>query len=316
MNNEEYLISVIVPVYNVEKYLDECVESIVNQTYKNLEIILVDDGSTDNSYQMCNKWAEKDGRIKVIHKKNGGTSSAKNCAIGIAQGDYVGFIDSDDFIDNDMFELLLNNALEYSAEISRCSYRFFENGKFVDSNEINDEIKIYTSEQIIDDLKYSGNLRSIACNKLFLKKAIVNVRFNENLYSGEDTVFVYQAYKNVNKVVCRDIAKYTYRMHSNHLSAKPDFNYQCYRAMKTIISDPDCPNGPYFKFFTFAAMTLNDIVLKGFDYDFDIIRKDILNNKKKIKAVIKNLNNKRSMMKLMVLSVSSFLYKALLKLGV
>ncbi len=316
MSNGEYLISVIIPVYNVEKYLDECVESIVNQTYKNLEIILVNDGSTDHSPQICDEWAQKDSRIKVIHKKNGGTSSAKNCAIDIAKGDYIAFIDSDDFIDDDMFELLLSNALEYSAEVSRCSYRFYEDGKFVDSNEENDEVTTYTSAEIIDDLKISGNLRSIACNKLFLRKAISDVRFNENLYSGEDTVFIYQVYKNVNKVVCRDVAKYTYRQHGNHLSTKADFNFQCYTAMKTIISDPDCPNGPYFKFFTFAAMTLNDIVLKGFDYDFEIIRKDILNNKKQIKAVIKDLKNKRSMMKLFVLSVSSFLYKILLKLGV
>ncbi len=315
MTSENYMISVIVPVYNTEKYIDECVESIVNQTYNNLEIILVDDGSTDSSPQMCDKWAEKDSRIKVIHKENGGTSTAKNLALNVASGDYVGFIDSDDFIDKDMFEMLISNALEYSAEISRCSYRFYEDGKFVDSNEEKDEITTYTSAQIIDDLKYSGNLRSIACNKLFLRKAISDVRFNEKLYSGEDTVFVYQVYKNVNKVVCRDIAKYNYRRHSNHLSTKTDFNFQCYRAMKTIISDPDCPNGPYFKYFTFAAMTLNDIVLKGFDYDFEEIRKDILKNKKQIKAVIKDLNNKRSRMKFTVLSLSSFLYKTLLKLG-
>lgn len=316
MTDEKYLISVIVPVYNVEKYLDECVESIINQTYKNLEIILVDDGSPDHCPDMCEKWAEKDSRIKVVHKKNGGLSSARNAGLDVAQGDYIGFIDSDDFIDNDMFEMLLNNALEYSAEVSRCSYRFFEDGKFVDSNEENDEIAIYTSAEATDGLKYSGYLTSIACNKLFLKKAVADIRFDETLFSCEDTVFVYQVYKNVHKVVCQDVAKYTYRIHTNHLTTKLGFNFQCYKAMKIIISDPDCPVGLYLKFFTFAAMTLNDIVLKGFDYDFEMIRNDILSNKKQIKAVIKDLNNKRSMMKLFVLSVSSFLYKVLLKLGV
>lgn len=316
MTNEEYLISVIVPVYNAEKYLDECVESIVNQTYKNLEIILVDDGSPDNSPQMCDKWAEKDRRIKVIHKKNGGVSSARNAALEIAQGDYIGFVDSDDFIDEDMFELLINNAIDYNAEVSRCSYRFYIDGEFVDSNEDSDKISVYSSNEIIDDLKNNGFIAGIVCNKLFKKDKVLDICFDETLLACEDTVFVYQVYKNVSNAVCNDIAKYTYRMHADHCTVRSDFNYQAYKGMKKIISDSECPNGLYFKFFTFATMTLNDIVLKGFDYDFETIRKDILKNKKQIKTAIKDLNNKRSMMKLTVLSVSSFLYKLLLKLGV
>ena len=97
------LISVIVPVYNVEEYLDRCIESIVNQTYKNLEILLIDDGSTDNSYNICDKWAKKDNRIKVVHKENGGVSSARNVGLDVATGDYIGFVDSDDYISIDMY---------------------------------------------------------------------------------------------------------------------------------------------------------------------------------------------------------------------
>ena len=89
-------VSIIVPVYNVEKYLDKCIESIVNQTYRNIEIILVDDGSPDKCPEICNEWAKKDDRIKVIHKENGGLSSARNAALEIAQGDYITFVDSDD----------------------------------------------------------------------------------------------------------------------------------------------------------------------------------------------------------------------------
>ena len=105
----EKLISVIVPVYNVEEYVEKCVLSIINQTYKNLEIILVDDGSTDNSGKICDEIAIKDNRIKVIHKKNGGLSDARNVGIDIAKGDYLGFVDSDDYIDPDMYSILLNN---------------------------------------------------------------------------------------------------------------------------------------------------------------------------------------------------------------
>ena len=106
MEKHKDLISVIVPVYDVEKYLDRCVESIVNQTYQNLEIILVDDGSPDNCPAMCDNWAEKDSRIKVIHKKNGGLSDARNAGMEIVTGEFIGFVDSDDWIEPEMYQLL------------------------------------------------------------------------------------------------------------------------------------------------------------------------------------------------------------------
>lgn len=121
------LITIVVPVYNVENYLDKCVESIVNQTYKNLEIILVDDGSTDSSGKKCDKWVEKDSRIKVIHKENGGLSDARNKGIDIATGKWIGFIDSDDYIDITMFEKLYNACVENNCKVSSCGFlREFE----------------------------------------------------------------------------------------------------------------------------------------------------------------------------------------------
>lgn len=113
-------VSVIVPVYNVEKYLARCVDSITSQTYENLDIILVDDGSTDNSGRICGEYAKKDTRIRVIHQKNKGASAARNCGITAASGNYIGFIDSDDWIDKDMYELLVNTAIEHHADIVRC----------------------------------------------------------------------------------------------------------------------------------------------------------------------------------------------------
>ena len=101
------MISVIVPIYNVEKYLIKCIESIINQTYKDLEIILVDDGSTDSSGKICDEFATKDNRIKVIHKKNGGLSSARNIGLDICKGNYISFIDSDDYIELDMYEKMI-----------------------------------------------------------------------------------------------------------------------------------------------------------------------------------------------------------------
>ena len=106
-NCESPLISIIVPVYKVEQYLDYCVDSIVKQTYEKLEIILIDDGSPDNSPEICDRWSERDPRIKVIHKKNGGASEARNIGLDIAAGEYIGFVDSDDYIDKDMYRRMI-----------------------------------------------------------------------------------------------------------------------------------------------------------------------------------------------------------------
>lgn len=127
--NQDTLISVIVPVYKVEKYLDRCVESIVNQTYLNLEIILVDDGSPDSCPAMCDAWAQKDSRIKVIHKENGGLSDSRNAGMAAASGAYIGFVDGDDYIAPEMYRLLLERIREEGSDISACGAELvFEDG--------------------------------------------------------------------------------------------------------------------------------------------------------------------------------------------
>ena len=123
------MISVIVPVYNVEKYLRACLESIVNQTYRDLEIILVDDGSTDSSGIICGEYAEKDARVKVIHKENGGASSARNAGLNIAQGEYITFVDSDDTIELDMIDCLLSSVRE--ADVVICKARIVREGEIL-----------------------------------------------------------------------------------------------------------------------------------------------------------------------------------------
>ena len=116
-------ISVIIPVYKVEEYINRCIKSVVNQTYDNLEIILVDDGSPDNCPVICDKWAEKDSRIKVIHKNNGGLSDARNMGMKIASGELIGFIDSDDWISKEMYQLLYENMKENESDISACGVK-------------------------------------------------------------------------------------------------------------------------------------------------------------------------------------------------
>ena len=148
------LISVIVPVYKVENFLDRCVESIVGQTYENLEIILVDDGSPDNCPAICDNWAKKDGRIKVIHKENGGLSSARNAGLDVVTGEYFGFIDSDDWIEKDFFEFLITNALKENADISRCGlYLDYE-----DDDSCHDQEVQYENPVVVDNKGYINSI--------------------------------------------------------------------------------------------------------------------------------------------------------------
>lgn len=171
------LISIIVPVYNVEKYLIKCLESIVHQTYKNLEIILVDDGSTDLCGKICDEYALKDNRIKVIHKKNGGVSEAKNCGIEISKGDYLMFIDGDDFVDKSICEKLITISRKNNVDISMCDmYRVIGekiiNEPFCSKLKRN---KILNGKLVLKEFfrKYSTELYS-GCNKLYKREIFFN----------------------------------------------------------------------------------------------------------------------------------------------
>lgn len=180
------MISVIVPVYNVEKYIRNCLDSIINQTYKDLEIILVDDGSTDNSGAICDEYAQKDSRIKVIHKQNGGLSSARNAGLDNATGKYVGFIDSDDFIELDMYEKLLNTLQVTQTDVCMCGCKIVsEQGAILFKNNL--PIKIYKIDDILKDVILP--LETSAWNKLYKREIIGNARFPEGKIHGEDLIF-------------------------------------------------------------------------------------------------------------------------------
>ena len=208
----EELISIIVPVYNVEKYLEKCIESIINQNYRNIEIILVDDGSKDNSGNICDKYAEKDSRIKVIHKKNGGLSDARNSGLEVAKGKYVGFVDSDDFIAKDMYEYLFKLMKNNDACISVCNYeKKWENisKKNEEKNFVKDyDIALNSSEAlkyIVDD----KILKSYACNKLYKIELFQDVRYPLGL-NMEDIATTYKLIYNSNKIVIGNEIKYYY----------------------------------------------------------------------------------------------------------
>lgn len=171
------LVSVIVPVYKVEKYLKKCVVSILNQTYKNLEIILVDDGSPDNSGKICDELKKTDSRIKVIHQENMGLSGARNTALDIMSGDAVTFVDSDDTIDLHMVEYLVNDMKQYDADIVECQFFEVFDGK-INQYQYLRETKIYNTEQalLIDFSSKGGSIA--ACGKLYRKKYLKHIDLN------------------------------------------------------------------------------------------------------------------------------------------
>ncbi len=181
-------ISVIVPVYNAEKYLDRCVESIVAQTYKNLEIILVDDGSTDNSPAICDAWAKKDSRIRVIYKKNGGVSSARNAGLDACTGDYIGFADADDWMEPDMYEVLIGNAKRYSADKSSCGYIYYGQQAVCAPAET---CRVLQSSDEIRLRIVSGEHNAVWC-AIYSRSVVGDIRFDESLKVAEDWLFNYQ----------------------------------------------------------------------------------------------------------------------------
>ena len=189
------MISVIIPIYNVEKYLKKCIESIINQTYKNLEIILVDDGSTDNSPTICDEYKKKDKRIKVIHKKNGGLSDARNKGIDIATGDFISFVDSDDYIDLNMYEKLVN---EFNSDVDIVVF-----GRYVEFP--NKTLVTCPSDCIMNKENALISLASFkgfdmaAWDKIYKKSIISDLRFPFGK-KNEDYFFTYKVFDKVKAI--------------------------------------------------------------------------------------------------------------------
>lgn len=215
------LISVIVPVYNVEQYLDKCVESIVNQTYKNLEIILVDDSSPDNSALICDKWAKRDKRIIVIHKENGGVSSARNAGLDIASGEFIGFVDSDDYIESDMYEKLIEAIEKYDSDVAVCGF-ISKNNKVEFQKSC-----VYSSSEakrIMFNNRDFPAFEGYSCNKLYRADLINNndIRFNEKYLICEDTLFNFNVFNYSSKVSVINYCGYNYVYRSDSASNNSD----------------------------------------------------------------------------------------------
>lgn len=221
----QYLVSIIVPVYNVETFLNECVKSVISQTYKEWKLLLVDDGSLDRCPEMCDSWTEIDSRIKTLHKKNGGVSSARNVGLDNAKGVYVFFLDSDDTLPPNAIEVLLKKAMEYNADLTLGSFCFqYKSKKLPHSSRMKEGEGLF--EQIlpdfIDDGTLSGFLFGSVCGGLYKRDVInsLHVRFMEGLKNNEDGLF------NFNFALCAKsfyiIDEIVYNYRQDELPTKPN----------------------------------------------------------------------------------------------
>lgn len=299
------LISVIVPVYNVEQYLNRCIVSIINQTYDNLEIILIDDGSTDNSGKICDSFSKDDNRIKVFHKKNGGLSDARNFGLEKAIGNYIVFVDSDDSIEEDAISYLYKLITTYNTDISISNINLIYNDK---KNTIKNNQKeiLLDNNEIIEKMLYGRSYYISSCGKMFKKQLFKNIRFPKGrLYEDVGTIF--KLYNLSNNIICGFEYKYNYFIRANSITNK-DFsekefdlidmtNEMCDFVSKKYPELKDAIN--YRK--TFAKISLickknyvykkNDKIIKEINKEY----KNILKNKKsskrtKIAVILLHIN--------------------------
>ena len=210
------LISIIIPVYKVEQFLPKCVDSVLAQTYKNLEIILVDDGSPDNCGKICDEYAKKDARVRVIHQQNKGVSGSRNAGLEIAKGEYIGFVDSDDYIDPDMYEYLYGLITKDNADMAMCNAHEdegFHSAKLLDS-----PYKLIPVQEYFEcaDWMY-------VWNKLYKRELIEDMRFDLRVSCSQDELFNFELAKKNAFVALGDQAKYHYRCRQNPHSVSVNF---------------------------------------------------------------------------------------------
>ena len=311
------LISIIVPVYNVEKYLKKCVDSIINQTYKNIEIILVDDGSTDSSGKMCDDYKKVDKRIKVYHKKNGGLSDARNYGIDKSKAKYVGFVDSDDFITEDMYEILYNSIKKYDADISLA--RVID--CYDDIPEINNtDAKdcLFNKEEAIKKVMEAEEVSVHAVSKLYKKELFNDLRFEVGR-TTEDGIIMIELLDKCNKIAYNSSCVYYYIHRENSITTRK-FNEKtgydviyAYEKNKKIIEEkyPDLIDIANMRLCWAHFIVLDRMAKSDYEIDMNIVKY----LRKRFSFIMKSKYfTKGRKLSMMLLKVSSRLYIKAIKL--
>ena len=211
-------ISVIIPVYNVEKYIHKCVDSVIGQTMQDIEIILVDDGTKDCCGEICDEYAEKDSRIKVVHKENGGLSDARNAGMKYATGECVVFVDSDDYIKNDMLEYMYKNLLEYDADFSTCGVYDVYGDHIIEQESM--PVKLVSGEEAFSYILQGTHIKGAIWNKMFRRSLIEELEFPVGK-TYEDVFYTCELMKKVKKVAVGTEPKYYYIHRENSITTRP-----------------------------------------------------------------------------------------------
>ncbi|SHJ28912.1 glycosyltransferase [Pseudobutyrivibrio xylanivorans] len=222
MNRENYLVSIIVPVYNVEKYLEKCISSLTTQSYENIEIILINDGSKDKSGEICDKFAEKDERVVVFHQKNSGVSVARNKGLELAKGEYIAFVDSDDIVSEKYVEILLDACVNNNAKMSQCNHDRFEDDNTIDmyKDDYKEACPIISGRDICKKIyTIEGVNATVLWNKLYHRSLFDGLRFPEGKIH-EDLYLSYRVFYSVERVAIVPISLYYYRITPESITQK------------------------------------------------------------------------------------------------
>lgn len=298
------LISVIVPVYNAERYIDQCVQSIVDQTYKKLEIILIEDGSLDNCGAICDEWAKKDERIRVYHVKNGGSAKARNIGLIHANGEYVGFVDADDFLLPQMYEVLYGLAVCNDAEIAECGYYTVDNENISDIWKTSEKkiVQIFNTKEALLENVRDDIVQQIVWNKLYLKQTIGQIYFTEGKYI-DDEFWTYKIIGEAKKIVSTSERLYCYRqqeasvMHQNFSVRRLDALEAKMQRLKYLEEKfpsiaREAKNNLYFTCVYLQQRAIKELKKEEYIKASDII-KNCLNSFCITKADLKNVNSKQ-----------------------
>ncbi|MFS0821564.1 glycosyltransferase family 2 protein [Bacillus sp. 1P02SD] len=303
-------ISIIVPVYNVESFLQECIESILNQEFKDFELILVNDGSTDRSGNICDEYESKDNRVKVIHKENEGQSSARNRGIDAAKGSFIGFVDSDDWVNKQMFKVLYSNAIEQNADIIACNLKIFSKDGTSRLYYDNSSDFLYDKRSAMEELYKNEKLTFSPCNKIYKKELLTDIRFKEGSIL-EDMDFAYRIIHQADTIYYSAQALYYYRFNENStmrkvFSKKRLDEYEIRKDMYLFYQQhyPHIANEVYAEWFL-TGLLLYINIKKYFKEETAKYRYLVHVDRKKLKPLIKdNYYNPKKRLLLKIANVS------------
>lgn len=280
MENE--LISIIIPIYDTKDYLEKCLKSIIKQTYSNLEIILVNNIEKEGTKEICEEYAKKDKRIKVINTSNVSVGEARNIGLRKATGEYIGFVDSDDYIERDMYEMLLRELKENDAEIATIGYVREEEDGTREKRKFTDKIKVLKKDKALEDLLKDKYVQSYVWNKLFKKEIWKDLYFDKERVL-EDIDIMYKLFERVEKIVTIDTMKYIYVQRSTSIMHEHNSSFVLDRLYVVLdryeyLKNEECPKIQFMNKYAFAVNMIvmyRKIVLEDYDDIYDEFMKYI-----------------------------------------